>query len=196
MGNVANVGLMAKKAEEYGSHDKTFEIASKGKVVVTDKNSGEVSANSCRARSLSSTLLRRPNQPSPMQPPKFAPGLLRTPRLRRRPLPHVPDERRLTEILNSIDTHDRYQLSSPFIYYSIILCLSLSIVPLLAGGGLFETGKYFVGSSSASQCRHPLRRHVRDAPPNRRKQGSCRGMVTNDGRLGDGGGFDPKYFWA
>ncbi len=34
MGSVPNVGLMAKKAEEYGSHDKTFEIASKGKVCV------------------------------------------------------------------------------------------------------------------------------------------------------------------
>jgi len=36
MGNVCNVGLMAKKAEEYGSHDKTFEIAADGKVTVTD----------------------------------------------------------------------------------------------------------------------------------------------------------------
>ena len=36
MGNVCNVGLMAKKAEEYGSHDKTFEIAADGKVSVTD----------------------------------------------------------------------------------------------------------------------------------------------------------------
>jgi len=35
MGTVPNVGLMAKKAEEYGSHDKTFEIKSKGKVVVS-----------------------------------------------------------------------------------------------------------------------------------------------------------------
>jgi isocitrate dehydrogenase len=34
MGNVANVGLMAQKAEEYGSHDKTFEIASAGTVRV------------------------------------------------------------------------------------------------------------------------------------------------------------------
>ena len=32
MGNVANVGLMAKKAEEYGSHDKTFEIEKPGTV--------------------------------------------------------------------------------------------------------------------------------------------------------------------
>ncbi len=36
MGNVCNVGLMAQKAEEYGSHDKTFEIASAGTVKVMD----------------------------------------------------------------------------------------------------------------------------------------------------------------
>ncbi|WP_255448005.1 NADP-dependent isocitrate dehydrogenase [Picosynechococcus sp. PCC 11901] len=36
MGSVANVGLMAKKAEEYGSHDKTFEIAAAGQVRVID----------------------------------------------------------------------------------------------------------------------------------------------------------------
>merc|ERR1719277_1230708 len=35
-GHVSNVGLMAQKAEEYGSHDKTFEIPSAGTVVVTD----------------------------------------------------------------------------------------------------------------------------------------------------------------
>ena len=36
MGTVPNVGLMAQKAEEYGSHDKTFEIVSKGTVKVID----------------------------------------------------------------------------------------------------------------------------------------------------------------
>ncbi|HUQ52713.1 MAG TPA: NADP-dependent isocitrate dehydrogenase [Gammaproteobacteria bacterium] len=36
MGNVSNVGLMAQKAEEYGSHDKTFEIATSGTVRVLD----------------------------------------------------------------------------------------------------------------------------------------------------------------
>jgi isocitrate dehydrogenase len=36
MGNVANVGLMAQKAEEYGSHDKTFEIPTDGVVRVLD----------------------------------------------------------------------------------------------------------------------------------------------------------------
>ncbi len=36
IGSIPNVGLMAKKAEEYGSHDKTFEIASSGTVRVVD----------------------------------------------------------------------------------------------------------------------------------------------------------------
>ena len=36
MGTVPNIGLMAQKAEEYGSHDKTFELAAAGTVRVTD----------------------------------------------------------------------------------------------------------------------------------------------------------------
>ena len=36
MGHVSNVGLMAQKAEEYGSHDKTFEVPTAGTIVVTD----------------------------------------------------------------------------------------------------------------------------------------------------------------
>ncbi|AIS17982.1 isocitrate dehydrogenase [Pseudomonas rhizosphaerae] len=38
MGSVPNVGLMAQKAEEYGSHDKTFQIAADGVVRVSDSN--------------------------------------------------------------------------------------------------------------------------------------------------------------
>ncbi|MCZ0930247.1 NADP-dependent isocitrate dehydrogenase [Halomonas janggokensis] len=38
MGSVPNVGLMAQKAEEYGSHDKTFQIPADGTVVVADEN--------------------------------------------------------------------------------------------------------------------------------------------------------------
>ncbi|MCU4157477.1 NADP-dependent isocitrate dehydrogenase [Carboxylicivirga sp. A043] len=38
MGSVSNVGLMAQKAEEYGSHDKTFQIASAGTVKVIDQD--------------------------------------------------------------------------------------------------------------------------------------------------------------
>ncbi len=40
MGTVPNVGLMAQKAEEYGSHDKTFEMVADGTMRVVDKNSG------------------------------------------------------------------------------------------------------------------------------------------------------------
>lgn len=42
MGSVSNVGLMAKKAEEYGSHDKTFFAPSDGSFRVVDENSGTV----------------------------------------------------------------------------------------------------------------------------------------------------------
>lgn len=38
MGSVPNVGLMAQKAEEYGSHDKTFEAPGNGKIRVVDSN--------------------------------------------------------------------------------------------------------------------------------------------------------------
>ena len=42
MGTVPNVGLMAQQAEEYGSHDKTFEIPEDGVANITDIASGEV----------------------------------------------------------------------------------------------------------------------------------------------------------
>jgi isocitrate dehydrogenase len=42
MGTVPNVGLMAQQAEEYGSHDKTFEISEAGVANITDIATGEV----------------------------------------------------------------------------------------------------------------------------------------------------------
>ena len=42
MGTVPNVGLMAQKAEEYGSHDKTFEIEKAGNVQVIDNTTGDI----------------------------------------------------------------------------------------------------------------------------------------------------------
>jgi len=42
MGSVSNVGLMAKKAEEYGSHDKTFEAPGVGEIAVIDQNGDRV----------------------------------------------------------------------------------------------------------------------------------------------------------
>ncbi len=48
MGNVCNVGLMAQKAEEYGSHDKTFEIPADGTVTVTDRDGKVIMEHSVR----------------------------------------------------------------------------------------------------------------------------------------------------
>ena len=42
MGTVPNVGLMAQQAEEYGSHDKTFEVAEAGEARIVDIATGEV----------------------------------------------------------------------------------------------------------------------------------------------------------
>ncbi|NQY21747.1 MAG: NADP-dependent isocitrate dehydrogenase [Campylobacteraceae bacterium] len=42
IGTVPNVGLMAQKAEEYGSHDKTFQAQANGKIIVTNKAGEEV----------------------------------------------------------------------------------------------------------------------------------------------------------
>ena len=42
MGTVPNVGLMAQKAEEYGSHDKTFEVQQGGVANIVDASTGEV----------------------------------------------------------------------------------------------------------------------------------------------------------
>ncbi|MCH9695609.1 MAG: NADP-dependent isocitrate dehydrogenase [Gammaproteobacteria bacterium] len=48
MGNVCNVGLMAQKAEEYGSHDKTFEIAEAGTVRVSDADGNVIMEHAVR----------------------------------------------------------------------------------------------------------------------------------------------------
>ena len=49
MGSMANVGLMAQKAEEYGSHPTTFELAEAGKVTVTTEDGTELMAFECEA---------------------------------------------------------------------------------------------------------------------------------------------------
>lgn len=49
MGTVPNVGLMAQKAEEYGSHDKTFEIAADGRVEVRDASGTALMAHEVAA---------------------------------------------------------------------------------------------------------------------------------------------------
>jgi isocitrate dehydrogenase len=49
MGSMANVGLMAQKAEEYGSHPTTFELSEAGKVTVTAEDGTELMAFDCEA---------------------------------------------------------------------------------------------------------------------------------------------------
>ena len=49
MGSMANVGLMAQKAEEYGSHPTTFELAQAGKVTVTAEDGTELMSFDCEA---------------------------------------------------------------------------------------------------------------------------------------------------
>ncbi|WP_049236671.1 NADP-dependent isocitrate dehydrogenase [Moraxella canis] len=49
MGSVPNVGLMAQKAEEYGSHDKTFEIKNDGKVEIIDENGNVLTSHAVEA---------------------------------------------------------------------------------------------------------------------------------------------------
>lgn len=49
MGTVANVGLMAQKAEEYGSHDKTFEITAAGRVEIIDESGKTLIAHEVEA---------------------------------------------------------------------------------------------------------------------------------------------------
>jgi isocitrate dehydrogenase len=49
MGAMQNIGLMAQKAEEYGSHPTTFELAEGGKVTVTGTVDGEVMSFDCEA---------------------------------------------------------------------------------------------------------------------------------------------------
>ena len=49
MGTVPNVGLMAQKAEEYGSHDKTFELGANGTVEVVDTNDNVILSHDVEA---------------------------------------------------------------------------------------------------------------------------------------------------
>ena len=49
MGTVPNVGLMAQKAEEYGSHDKTFEVPTDGTMRVVDERGETLTSHAVEA---------------------------------------------------------------------------------------------------------------------------------------------------
>eukprot|EP00960_Hanusia_phi_P073975 768130-Hanusia_phi.AAC.6 len=160
MGSVSNVGLMAQKAEEYGSHDKTFIVQDSGKVRITDDKGKvifehaveKVSNRDCSMQRVSHLQLGRH-------------------------LENVPDERRAHQVKEYLKEHDTkgldIRIEKPTVAIKMTMERSsagkdtisvtgnvlrdyltdlfpilelgtsakmLSIVPLLAGGGLYETG--------------------------------------------------------
>ena len=178
MGNVSNVGLMAQKAEEYGSHDKTFEITTNGKVQVTDA-AGKVLLE----HSVEEGDIWRMCQTKDLPVQDWVKLAVNRARLTGQPAIFWLDEKRAhdAKLIAKVETylkdHDTngldIRIMSPFdaTLYTLervkdgentisvtgnvlrdyltdlfpILELGtsakmLSIVPLLAGGGLFETG--------------------------------------------------------
>ena len=178
MGNVSNVGLMAQKAEEYGSHDKTFEIHANGTVRVTDS-----SGTTLLEHSVEQGDIWRMCQTKDLPIQDWVKLAVNRARLTGQPAIFWLDDKRAhdAKLIAKVETylkdHDTdgldIRIMSPFdaTLYTLervkagedtisvsgnvlrdyltdlfpILELGtsakmLSIVPLLAGGGLFETG--------------------------------------------------------
>lgn len=178
MGNVSNVGLMAQKAEEYGSHDKTFEIHTNGTVRVTD-----ASGTTLLEHSVELGDIWRMCQTKDLPIQDWVKLAVNRARLTGQPAIFWLDDKRahdaklIIKVENYLKDHDTsgldIRIMSPFdaTLYTLdrvkagentisvsgnvlrdyltdlfpILELGtsakmLSIVPLLAGGGLFETG--------------------------------------------------------
>jgi isocitrate dehydrogenase len=178
MGSVSNVGLMAQKAEEYGSHDKTFEIPTEGVVRVTD-----AAGNTLLEHPVEQGDIWRMCQTKDIPIRDWVKLAVNRARLTGQPAVFWLDENRahdanlIGKVETYLDEHDTRGLEiliqSPVeaIRYTLervragentisvtgnvlrdyltdlfpILELGtsakmLSIVPLLAGGGLFETG--------------------------------------------------------
>ncbi len=178
MGNVSNVGLMAQKAEEYGSHDKTFEIPENGVVRVTDASGATLMEHQVEKGDI-----WRMCQTKDLPIQDWVKLAVTRARLTGQPAIFWLDENRAHDanVMRKVETylkdHDTKNLDikimSPFeaTLYTLervkagentisvsgnvlrdyltdlfpILELGtsakmLSIVPLLAGGGLFETG--------------------------------------------------------
>lgn len=178
MGTVSNVGLMAQKAEEYGSHDKTFEIPAKGYVRVIDASGATLLEHKVEQGDI-----WRACQTKDLPIQDWVKLAVKRARLTGQPAIFWLDEHRAHDaiLMDKVETylkdHDTNGLDikvmSPFnaTLYTLarvkegkdtisvsgnvlrdyltdlfpILELGtsakmLSIVPLLAGGGLFETG--------------------------------------------------------
>ena len=178
MGNVANVGLMAKKAEEYGSHDKTFEAERPGTIRVIDADGTELLAHEVQTGDL-----WRMCQTKKVAIIDWIKLAVNRSRLSRRPVIFWLDENRAHDAnliayvnaeLPKLDTEGLDVTVLPPAEATRVTCQRckdgldtisatgnvlrdyltdlfpilelgtsakmLSIVPLLAGGGLFETG--------------------------------------------------------
>ncbi len=178
MGNVSNVGLMAQKAEEYGSHDKTFEIPGDGIVRVAD-NAGKV----LMEHSVAQGDIWRMCQTHDLPIQDWVKLAVKRARFTAQPAIFWLDKNRVHDarLINKVETylkhHDTHGLEIKImapvdaINFTLARVQSgkdtisvtgnvlrdyltdlfpilelgtsakmLSIVPLLAGGGLFETG--------------------------------------------------------
>ena len=178
MGNVANVGLMAKKAEEYGSHDKTFEIPKDGTVRVVGPTGSVLIEHSveagdiwrmCQTKKVSiidwvklsvnrARLSNTPvifwldkNRPHDANLIRYVEAKLTTPGYQRagysNSIPRRGHPSHLSALQGRTDTISatgnvlRDYLTDLFPILELgTSAKMLSIVPLLAGGGLFETG--------------------------------------------------------
>ncbi len=186
MGNVSNVGLMAQKAEEYGSHDKTFEIPANGTVRVSD-----AAGNTLMQHKVEQGDIWRMCQTKDLPIQDWVKLAVNRARATGQPaifwldMNRAHDANLITKVETYLKDHDtsglQIQIMSPVdaIRYTLkrvqagentisvtgnvlrdyltdlfpILELGtsakmLSIVPLLAGGGLFETG---AGGSAPKQ---------------------------------------------
>jgi isocitrate dehydrogenase len=178
MGSVPNVGLMAQKAEEYGSHDKTFQIQADGRVRVTDQDGRTVFEHAVEAGDIWRMCETRD---APIQDwVKLAVSRARlsgTPALFWLDPQRAHDAQVIAKVERYLKDHDTAGLDirilSPVEAMSVSLerlrqgqdtisvtgnvlrdyltdlfpimelgtsAKMLSIVPLMAGGGLFETG--------------------------------------------------------
>lgn len=179
MGSVPNVGLMAQKAEEYGSHDKTFEVPSDGVVRIVDNASGKILMEhtvqkgdiyrACQAKDapirdwvkLAVTRARLSNTPAIFWlDPKRAHDAQMILKVEKYLKEHdtkgldikiaTPEEairESLARIIKGLDTISvtgnvlRDYLTDLFPILEVgTSAKMLSIVPLMNGGGLFETG--------------------------------------------------------
>jgi isocitrate dehydrogenase len=178
MGTVPNVGLMAQQAEEYGSHDKTFEVPEDGVANITDLATGEVllSQTWSRATSGACARSRTPRSATGSSWPSRAPAIPACRRCSGSTLPPARsrDAQEGQKYLKDHDTKGldiqvmsqvramRYTLERVIrgkdtisvtgnilrdyltdLFPIMELGTSakmLSIVPLMAGGGMYETG--------------------------------------------------------